>query len=340
MGEPIRPRSHILEDISRDTVKTIFHMAGWVTVDLSPDYGEDELVFIYEAGRATGELFFVQLKSVASDRYYSRSCDSIRYPLRTASLRRWEKLSLPVVLITYLCDSAKCYWLVIQSYLSEKGVNLAEVRSKTTAVHIPLQNVLTSDTLPYLRQAVSELLRRLAKLELMSLRKALKDTESQLDIIITWSDELQSEKRAFEEALHRHEKEQIAKFPSLYRHYGRVSHANSERSYLFQMLRRRIKQVPRKKVAKAALELHQIDPKLAVLQAMLLERHPSGITQVLVSQLSQLQLLLATIAGGLDNLLRSTLLTAPWDACEIAQNVERARAVIEEMKWTALDLVL
>lgn len=341
LREPIRPRSHILEDISRDRVKSVFHEAGWVTVDLSPDYGEDALVFVYEANCATGELFFVQLKSVSSDRYYSRSHDFIRYPLKVASLRRWERLSLPVVLVTYVYASGKCYWLVIQSYLREKGINPAKIPSNTISIHVPLRNVLANDTLLYLRQVVSELFRRLKKPELMSLREVLKHVESQLDIIATWADKLETEKKAFDEALHHHEKEQIAKFPSLYRLHGRVSHASPERSYLYRMLRQRVKQIPRKKVAKALVELRQVDPKLAMLQTMLLERYPSGSIQALVTQLSQLQLVLATIANGLGNVLQSSVLvTVPWDAREISWDIQRARAVIEQMKWAAFDLVL
>jgi len=62
---------------------------------------------------------------------------------------------------------------------------------------------------------------------------------------------------------------------------------------------------------------------------------------VLVTQLSQLQLVLATIANGLDNVLQSdVLVTVPWDAREISWDIQKARAVIEPMKWAAFDLVL
>ncbi len=339
MAEPIRPSAHILEDISRDTVKGIFHRAGWVISDISPDYGEDELVFIYENGRATGELFFVQLKSVASDRYYSKSYDSIYYPLKIASLRRWERLSLPLVLIIYVYNKDECYWLVIQSYLSEKGANLAHTHSKTMSIHIPLQNVLTSDTALPLRRAVSDLLRPLAKQELTTLKKVLKNIEYQFDIINSWTDEIRSVKQGFDEALNQHEKKQISMLPSVYKGFGGVHYADPERSRLLQIMQRMIKKVPRKKMAEVALELQQTDPQLSLLQAMLLERYTDKGIYLLVSQMGQLQLLLATVGNGLHGVLQSDLTNAQWDAQEIYQDVEKGRDIIEKMKWTALDLI-
>ena len=143
---------------------------------------------------------------------------------------------------------------------------------------MPLRNVLVSDTLLYLREAVSELFRHLQKPELMLLREVLKYVECQLGIIATWTDKLRTEKKAFDEAFHRHEKEEIAKFPSLYRLYGRVSHASPEGSSVYRILEQRVKQIPRKKVAKPLIELRRVAPKLAILQAMLLDRYPSEST--------------------------------------------------------------
>lgn len=341
MQEPIRHRSHTLEDISRNVVKHVFITQGWVSVDLSPDYGEDELVFIYENDRATGELFFAQIKSVESERHYSRSRDSIRYPLNTASLRRWTRLSLPVVLIVYIHASTKCYWLVTQSYLQEKGIDLSRVGSKTKSVYIPLRNALTKDTLPRLRQDIAKLVGGLPRPQLISLRDVLKEIEVQLEAVTSWTDQLATEKRIFDQALEGHERMEIAKFPGLYRKYGRVSHASPERHSLYGMLEQRIKEIPEKDVDKALTELRQFDHTLLMLQKMLLQKHPNGASHLLVRWLSQLQLTLVKVANRLDDVLRNDMLTVvPSDAQEIRGDIEKARDIIEQIKWVALDLIL
>ncbi len=121
MKEPQRPKTHVYEDISRDVVKRVFHDAGWVAVDLTPDYGEDMLVSVYEDGLATGELFFAQIKAVVSRRYIREGF--VRYPLETAKLRRWERLLLPVIVIIYIPKEEASYWLSVGVYLSEHNVH-------------------------------------------------------------------------------------------------------------------------------------------------------------------------------------------------------------------------
>jgi hypothetical protein len=61
MEEPTRHPSHVLEEKSRLMFRQVINSAGWVAVDLVPDYGEDLLVFAYENGQTSGSIFFVQL---------------------------------------------------------------------------------------------------------------------------------------------------------------------------------------------------------------------------------------------------------------------------------------
>ena len=61
-----RPRSHRIEDLSRNRLRDAFNSVGWVVEDLRKDYGEDLLVRIFEQGVATPVAFFVQAK--ATDR--------------------------------------------------------------------------------------------------------------------------------------------------------------------------------------------------------------------------------------------------------------------------------
>jgi hypothetical protein len=60
---PNRPRSHILEDSSRNQLRDIFTRLEWVVWELHPDYGEDFFVRIFTNGMATHYSFFVQAKA-------------------------------------------------------------------------------------------------------------------------------------------------------------------------------------------------------------------------------------------------------------------------------------
>ena len=60
---PRRPRSHHLEDLSRNRVHDAFTAVGWTVEDLRKDYGEDLFVRIFQDGRATLLCFFVQAKA-------------------------------------------------------------------------------------------------------------------------------------------------------------------------------------------------------------------------------------------------------------------------------------
>jgi len=173
----------------------------------------------------------------------------------------------------------------------------------------------------------------------MSLKEVLKHVERQLCIIVTWADRVEAEKKVYDEELNRYDKEHSLRLRSFHR-FRPIHYHSPGRRDLYDVLEQRLKEVPRKKAAKALIELRQLDPKLATLQTMLLERYRSGSAQVLVSQLSQLQLLSARVAQGLDSALRSnTLGTLPWEAREISRHIQKARAVIEQIKWAALDLL-
>lgn len=111
-SKPPRPPEHVLEDISRVAVKHILVDAGWVVCDIAPDYGEDALVFIYENGRATGEVFFLQIKATARERRPSRP--HIPLSVSAGVAHRWAGLPLPVVVVLYVRNTDTCYWLLTE----------------------------------------------------------------------------------------------------------------------------------------------------------------------------------------------------------------------------------
>jgi tetratricopeptide (TPR) repeat protein len=102
---PHRPRSHKLEDESRRTFASQLP-TSWTVQDLAPDYGLDQRVEIFDSdGKATGLVFYVQLKSTdAPDNTRNRQ---IR--VRADHYDYWHSLSDPVLLALYFSQSRATY---------------------------------------------------------------------------------------------------------------------------------------------------------------------------------------------------------------------------------------
>ena len=98
-----RPRSHELEAESRLAFSASLPSA-WVFRDLTPDYGLDGIVEVFnEQGLATGHLFFVQLK--ATDQ--TAAAPRVRLPLRL--LDYYTTLVLPVLLVVFHAPTSALY---------------------------------------------------------------------------------------------------------------------------------------------------------------------------------------------------------------------------------------
>lgn len=147
-----RPHNHSLEDLSRSIFAQLCARVGWVVVDLSPDYGEDALVFIYEDMKSTGDLFLVQLK--ASCKSKSVQEKGIPISIKTKTLQRWKRLRLPVVLILYHADSEKLYWLEVAQYLASNVIDPSRISNSSIRIHVPFCNELTLDSLKSLKKAL------------------------------------------------------------------------------------------------------------------------------------------------------------------------------------------
>lgn len=105
---PKRPRSHILEDISRIHVKSAIVENGWVVRDVSPDYGIDFEVEILKNGRVTGRRFSVQLK--ATDRtILTETSPGIR--LKSSTFNYLRGRPEPVMMILYSNEDRDCMWV-------------------------------------------------------------------------------------------------------------------------------------------------------------------------------------------------------------------------------------
>ncbi len=138
---PKRPRSHILEKISRNRLYEAFTQVGWVVWDLQPDYGEDLLVRIFVANMATHYSFFVQAKSTDHiERYLDEDQKHITFPIDADHLEYWNQFWEPVILTVWDAKSDITYWEPIQKYLEKHGNS--KRKKKSAYIDIPTDNIL------------------------------------------------------------------------------------------------------------------------------------------------------------------------------------------------------
>src|SRR5712664_1933706 len=146
-----RPRSHQIEDLSRDRVRSAFNSLGWTVEDLRKDYGEDLLVRIFEAGVATPLMFFTQCKGTDSvENYISRGKRNLLFPVKMRHIEHWDRFWEPVILSVWDSKTDRTYWECIQSYLSSHYGKVALAKANETkadTLRIPVENVLDGDGL-------------------------------------------------------------------------------------------------------------------------------------------------------------------------------------------------
>lgn len=149
---PKRPRQHIIEDLARTRLHSTFSAVGWAVEDLDQDYGEDLLIRIFEASKATPWSFFVQSKATDHiERYLLRNSESIAFSVTSGHAKHWERFWEPVVLAVYDTKSDTTYWEIIQTFLESTQGLLVDNPRKSITVHIPTNNALNEEGLRRLR---------------------------------------------------------------------------------------------------------------------------------------------------------------------------------------------
>lgn len=99
-----RPRSHQLEDESRRAFANLLP-AAWTVQDLVPDYGLDQRVEVFANGRATGLVFYVQLKATDN----ADNSRNRQISIRPDHYAYWTSLNDPVLLVLYFAASQSAY---------------------------------------------------------------------------------------------------------------------------------------------------------------------------------------------------------------------------------------
>ena len=158
-----RPRTHILETLSRARVTEIFARAGWVVERLHEDYGEDLFVRIFVDMKATPLSFFVQLKATDHLERYTRQGGGISFPLEQRHLDNWVGFWEPVILILYDAITGETYWESVTRFLeSKEGMQRYSDSKKHIKIDIPSFNLLNDVGLDRISNHVKNRFKRLS----------------------------------------------------------------------------------------------------------------------------------------------------------------------------------
>lgn len=143
-----RPRTHQLETESRMAF-SVSLPSYWVFRDLTPDYGLDGIVEIFDnEGQSTGNLFFVQLK--ATDKIALDKALRVRLSKRTIDY--YNTLVLPVLLVVFHAPTSVLYarWIVEEESLPHR-------KSKSTTINLASEDEWTPARFPDLIQELKSL---------------------------------------------------------------------------------------------------------------------------------------------------------------------------------------
>lgn len=105
---PIRSRSHILEDESKEHIKSLLP-SHWVFRQMESDYGSDGLVEIWDLAPngkdafPTGLFFNIQLKATDS----SKTATQKKLSVKAGSFDYWMSQVTPTLLIRYATNKGK-----------------------------------------------------------------------------------------------------------------------------------------------------------------------------------------------------------------------------------------
>jgi tetratricopeptide (TPR) repeat protein len=139
-----RPRSHELETESRRALGNALPVV-WVARDVTPDYGVDIGVEIFEQRARTGRTFNVQLKSTDEQDLARALRGSVRFDLPTVEY--YKALPAPMLVVLYHAPTTKLYqqWLHAYDAVARGGKPLAP-DAKTMALRFVEADAWQDDT--------------------------------------------------------------------------------------------------------------------------------------------------------------------------------------------------
>jgi hypothetical protein len=148
MSDVIRPEEHEIDTKARRLVPTLLPSAWEHREPGGRDYGIDMQVELFEAGRATGNLLFCQIKGCSDN--VRDDVEYHAYDLKNNTLKYSELFAVPFLLV--LCPveqrPARFYYVWLQEYISvvlDYDNPTWRNNTTTTRVKIPIRNKMPGD---------------------------------------------------------------------------------------------------------------------------------------------------------------------------------------------------
>lgn len=142
-GRKRRTREHVIADLSVNYLERAVLECGFVLEVKAHDYGFDATLVTFNArGEVENGLCEIQLK--ATD-HLKLSADG-GYVLQRVSgrdLKLWLFEVFPVFLVVYDAAGDRAFWLDLQEYARNPGIDADHLR--TVTLRIPVRNVLNAD---------------------------------------------------------------------------------------------------------------------------------------------------------------------------------------------------
>ena len=143
-GGKMRPRRHVIADMSESHLDSVVNSCGFTIEHFRKDYGYDAFINFFDDNKEfeNGNAY-VQLKATDKIRL-STNGRSVLFRVATRDVKLWQDAFMPVYLVLY--DAAKnvAYWVYFQRYLERHRIRAARLTTNSITVEIDIKNVLSA----------------------------------------------------------------------------------------------------------------------------------------------------------------------------------------------------
>lgn len=147
-----RTREHVIADMSRVHVESVFVHAGHTATVFQSDYGLDMWVATYDpAGFTDPGQVLIQLKATDTIQEVAGAAELV-YDVDIRDYNRWLAEPLPAYLILYDAAARVAYWLYVQRYFEEDATRRPKKHQKHVRVRIPKANVVGAAFVAFVRE--------------------------------------------------------------------------------------------------------------------------------------------------------------------------------------------
>lgn len=155
-----RTREHIIADLSVNYLERLILLCGYSADSPEADYGYDLVMSTYneEGGIESGFVLF-QLKATDSINIL-KDGKTISFTADKRDLDLWAEELYPAYLVVYDAAKEEAYWLYIQVYLEENGIDINEIGDSLN-VHLQITNTVSTDRIEKFRDSKNDIVRKL-----------------------------------------------------------------------------------------------------------------------------------------------------------------------------------